>query len=123
MLKRSPIARRTPVKARRSKPRRGRVRDFAYLAFIGYQPCFLCVMLGLKQTSPTEVAHVGTRGLSQKSSDRETLPMCGDTHHQHGPESQHVLGKSFWAHHGVERDGLLAHYQAKFAKFGFQEAV
>jgi len=62
-----------------------------------------------QQLTPTEAAHVGLRGLRQKCSDRETLPLCAE-HHRTGPDSHHVLGKRFWEHHGIDRDIWVAAY-------------
>jgi len=53
-----------------------------------------------------EAAHVGEHGLGQKCSDRETVPLCA-THHRTGKDSHHVLGKKFWAHHGLNRDAIV----------------
>lgn len=55
----------------------------------------------------TEVAHVGERGLGQKCSDRETVPLCAE-HHRTGPHAHHVLGKNFWDCHGLDRDAIIA---------------
>lgn len=61
----------------------------------------------------TEAAHVGQRGLSQKCSDRETIPLCA-FHHRTGPESHHRLGKLFWKHHGLDRYELIRELQSQF---------
>ena len=59
------------------------VRDPAYLAFIRSLPCAVC-----PRTPPrVEAAHVGRRGLGQKCSDREAIPLCS-LHHQ----EQHRIG-------------------------------
>lgn len=96
-------------------PRKGPVRDEAYKAWIRTWPCAIC-SLGdnslndKKAFGWTETAHVGIRGLWQRCSDHETIPLCC-WHHRAGPESHHVLGKKFWEHHGVERDKLISFYQ------------
>ena len=61
----------------------------------------------------TEAAHVGARGLSQKCSDRETIPLCAH-HHRTGKDSHHVLGKKFWQHHGLDRDALITEFNARY---------
>ena len=60
-----------------------------------------------------EAAHVGKRGLGQKCSDRETIPLCVE-HHRLGPESQHVKGKGFWGHHCMSRILVIAKYQNRY---------
>src|SRR5271155_3975278 len=89
------IGRYKPIRKKRTA-RKGRTHDPAYLEFIRAQPCLICQKTaglhpGSKQLTRTEAAHVGIRGLSQKSSDRETLPLCS-WHHREGPLSQHELG-------------------------------
>src|SRR5690348_9289800 len=87
----------------RKKPRRGRVRDPKYLEWIRGFCCIVCWLAGtgeweafcaephdvygkaVDQTSPTEAAHVGERGLGQKCSDRETIPLCA-AHHRMGKD-------------------------------------
>ncbi len=63
--------------------------------------------------STVEAAHVGKRGLSQKCSDAETAPLCGE-HHRTGKDSAHRLGKRFWEHWGIDKKNLLAELQAAF---------
>jgi len=104
---------------RLSGPRRGPVHDEAYKAFIREWPCAICSLTsqmidirvsGRIQGVVIECAHVGNRGLWQKCSDHETIPLCR-WHHTLGPESHHVLGRRFWEYHGVERDKLIQFYQ------------
>lgn len=89
----------------RSATRKKTGKDAAYLDWIREFPCALCP-LGT-QRSQTEAAHVGVRGLSQKSSDRETIPLCAEHHRLH-KFSAHRLGKKFWQHFGLNRDALIA---------------
>lgn len=133
----------TPLKRKRSKPRRGVLKDPAYLAWIREQPCFLCCYLAWRaqqfinafkpmidgacvtvhlatqanQQSPTEAAHVGARGLGQKCSDRETLPLCGIEHHRIGPYSHHKLGKRFAEFHNIDIPVLIAQYQESYERW------
>ena len=108
MIRSAPL-RRTRVKARRSKPRRGRERDSKYLAWLRTKPCFICRLDRLVQTSPTEAAHVGLRGLGQKCHDREAVPLCGE-HHRLGPDSHHQLGKGFWAPRRLTAEDVIAYF-------------
>lgn len=90
--------------------RKNRESDRPYKAFIASLPCVVC------GAWPVEVAHIGLRGLMQKCSDRETIPLCLK-HHAHGqPESHHTLGRYFWAHHGIDRPELLARLQAAYVE-------
>ena len=102
----------------RPNRRKGRKRDQEYMEFVRGLPCAVCSLftsdirwgLGIYAT---ECAHVGERGLGQKSSDRETIPLCA-THHRTGPESHHVLGKRFWDVHGINRDEVIAELQKRY---------
>ena len=90
------IVRKKPI-SRRKKKRLG--DDPEYRAWIRTQQCLACYANQLTQTCPTECAHVGQRGLGQKCSDRETIPLCSVVHHRLGKTSHHVLGKNFFKYH------------------------
>jgi hypothetical protein len=99
-------------------------RDPGYLTFIRSRPCELCVREGVRQTTITEAAHVGSRGLSQRCPDAEAIPLCA-RHHREGPGAQHVLGKRFWAHHRLDKSKLVATLQALYRAWqedGYAEA-
>ncbi len=87
--------------------------DVPYKAWIGSLPCVVCLAWESEQRTRTTVAHVGDRGLSQKCSDRETLPLCVD-HHQEGKYAQHKLGKRFWSHHDLDRDVLIRLFNERY---------
>jgi hypothetical protein len=122
---RKPI-RRSPI---RHKPRKRQPGDNpAYCAFVRTFGCIVCCggrflriwhawdgVTGTRyQKSPTECAHVGAKGLSQKCPDCESLPLCALEHHRVGPEAHHVLGKRFWGFHGLDRMGLIRELQDLF---------
>jgi len=69
----------------------------------------------IAQHTRTEAAHVGDRGLGQKCSDRETIPLCAE-HHTQGRDSYHKLGKKFWEHHGLDRFELIARLNAMYTE-------
>lgn len=107
---------RCPVRrVRVGNPRRGLVLDARYLAWIRRQPCVCC---GARRY--IEAAHVGARGLGQKCSDYETLPLCGN-HHVQGPESHHVLGKNFFGHWGLDRNALIEKLNRQYAAIQRQD--
>jgi hypothetical protein len=103
------------------------LKDKKYVAFVGSLPCVVCESrlkrsdgyiphsgtVWVCQVGRSEVAHVGDRGLSQKSSDRETIPLCAE-HHRTGKDAHHVLGRKFWQHHGLDRDTLIAELNARY---------
>lgn len=96
------------LKQKRATARRGAEKAPKYLEFIRSLVCEACYPCGLGdhvQANPTEAAHVGSRGVGQKCSDYETIPLCS-YHHRTGPEAHHVIGKAFWEHHGIDRDAL-----------------
>jgi hypothetical protein len=84
-MKRSPLrrtaslSRRARLKPRRATPRRSsRVVDPQFLAVVRTLPC--CAPWLPRCTSPAEAHHAGYRGIGQKSSDTEAIPLCR-THH------------------------------------------
>lgn len=107
MISRCPIR-----KVRVGQPRKGLVIDDAYRAFIRSQPCICC---GSRRY--VECAHVGIRGMGQKCSDYDTLPLCS-AHHVQGPESHHVLGRRFWTVWGLDRTSLIEKYQQEYLAAG-----
>ena len=116
---------RTPVrKKRKGPPRRGRVLDPKYLAFIRTLPCVCCnienwrsccywVMSLAMFTYPSEAAHTGPHGLSQKSNDRTAIPLCAE-HHRTGKDSYERLGKKFWSFWGLDRIDLTKKLQKRY---------
>lgn len=104
--------------------RHGKRPDRAYLEFIRRRPCVVCIRIEETSTwheihsrsfqlTPTEAAHVGERGLMQKCSDRETIPLCSE-HHRVDRFSHHRLGKKFFEHYGIDRDFLIRELNAKY---------
>ena len=75
------------------------VRSSAHLAFIRTLPCVCC-----GRTRGVQAAHVGSRGMGQKCSDLETIPLC-DFHHK----EQHRIGmKKFLLLYDLDIPALIA---------------
>lgn len=105
-------------------------KDPAYRWWIEGQPCICCQQLiqlqymaiaagagpqePYRQQSRTECAHLGVRGLSQKCSDLETLPLCGLEHHREGPHSAHKLQRGFTKHWKFDLPMLFAWYWDRY---------
>lgn len=88
-------------------------RDSDYLNWLRTQSCAIS-----ECESPTrfrfedvvEAAHVGAiRGLGQKCSDREAIPLCA-YHHRIGAVSQHSLQKEFWLYWQMDREETIEMY-------------
>lgn len=109
--------RRTSIKRRRGAARRAgnALQNPEYLDFIRQWPCVLVATGDCE--GHVEAAHVGDRGLGQKSRDEETIPLCAG-HHRTRSDSQHVIGRNFWTHHGIVRDDLLTLFQGIFDGVG-----
>lgn len=112
----------------RSATRKRVGKNPKYLDWIRTLPCVCCCVIDFGRMSwlialfdkemrnwepQPEVAHVGERGLSQKCSDDQAIPLCGE-HHRTGKDSHHVLGKKFWSHWGIDRDKLLTELRARY---------
>lgn len=93
------------------------LRKPAYLVFVREHPCVVCLLTAGRfvQLTPTEAAHVGERGLRQKCSDYETIPLCAE-HHRTGPYSHHVLGKKFWKHHDFYRELVIEELRTEYTE-------
>lgn len=84
-----------------------------YRKFVRQLPCLVC-----GQNWSIEFCHIGPRGLGQKASDLDGIPLCR-LHHQHGPESLHVLGPiRFQQAHGLEFCRIIAGLQARAVACG-----
>lgn len=102
-----------------------RERNLDYLRWLKTLPC---AVEGCDSGLPTEAAHTtapGRRGMSQKGSDEDAIPLCGavpwignEDHHRNGKDSIHKLGPAFWEHHGIDRNELLGrlHHAWKLIK-------
>lgn len=99
MISRSPIKRRRP-----GKPRKGRVTDKSYLAWIHTQPCLVSGRLGV-------TAH-HVRFCGSPKNDRRTVPLMAEYHLiGYGPTSVEALGKGkFQKLHGVDLEAAIVRY-------------
>lgn len=109
-LKRKPRAK--VRKKRKGPPRKGRIVDKPYLAFIAAQPCMI-------SGKPATVHHV-KEGPGAQKNDRRTLPLAPEYHQiQAGEDSIEKLGKKkFEARHNVNLEERILHYQAAYIAVG-----
>lgn len=78
LARRTPLRRKARLKPKRSKPRRSsRVRDRSYLLAVKQLPCALWM---LRCDGEVQAHHAGRRGLGQKCSDYESIPLCRAHH-------------------------------------------
>lgn len=95
MLRRTPLKRKTPLRAKRALPRRAIKRRSAarktaaekrHLGRIAAMPCIIC-----KRRGPSTVHHVRhkiTRSGTFARDHRRVVPLCPECHqHDHGKES------------------------------------
>lgn len=106
---------------KRDRTRRARIagrkplRDPEYLAWIRTLECSIPSCLMHWRGHGIEAAHVGDRGLRQKCSDYEAIPLCA-WHHRLSPLSHHRAGKRFWKYHGLDRDKIIAELNARYER-------
>ena len=111
------IARRTPIvrTALKRKPRRYVVPPevLDYWEWIREQPC--AVQGAYVHHHPIiEVAHVGVRGLAQKCSGWDVLPLCRYHHGRGFAFSHHGLGKLFWSFWNLDRYALIRRFREQY---------
>lgn len=88
-------------------------KDPEYLRFIHCFRCIACnrgaliYVLPWAPPSGVQAHHAGTRGLSQKASDRSALPLCLRHHDRGSADSVHTRGKRFWEENGLDKDDLI----------------
>lgn len=88
--------RRVPrVNVDRRARRRAESATSAFKAFVASLPCRVGVEIGahVQCRGPVEVAHVGRRGMSQKSKGRTLIPLCGFCHRTDSHDHATVEGK------------------------------
>lgn len=84
-------------------------RDWKYLKFIRQFPC-----VGCGATRSIEAMHVGPHGLSQKASDKDTLPGCAKCHRT-GPNALHRVGPvKFQEQHKICFADLILYFQGMY---------
>jgi hypothetical protein len=118
-------ARYLPIARQRREPRPNRNDAPDYLNFIRSLPCLICLVIAhrgiparlggydhtpINQRSRTEAAHVGIRGMGQKCSDWEAIPLCA-CHHRTGEFAHHVIGKRFWVKWRLDRFEVIRKYR------------
>ncbi len=85
-------------------------KDPEYLAWLHRYACIVCMGGNIRLVRTglplVHAHHAGTRGMGQKAPDRTAIPLCR-VHHTDGPSAAHVLGKKFWAAHGLDKDDLI----------------
>jgi hypothetical protein len=106
-------ARYLPIPRQRREPRANRNDAPEYLEWIRSLPCLICARKRAAQFGRTEAAHVGMRGLGQKCSDWEAIPLCA-CHHRTGEHAHHVLGKRFWIFWRLDRYEVIQGYQDRY---------
>ena len=80
-------------------------RSASYLAWLRTLACRFC------NAARAEPAHTGLRGLGQKASDFEAVPMCRICH-----ERYHVHALSFWSHFGLDRLQVIRKLNERYTR-------
>ena len=110
--------------ARKKRPLRfGRVpQNPAYLVFIRTCPCILIGLAVFPAGRPPhshvcsgkiEAAHTEPHGRWQKAVDESALPIC-TSGHRTGQFAHHKTGRKFWSLWGLDREKLVAKFNALF---------
>lgn len=106
---------RTAIKKRRSKPRRGVAKDPAYLSYIGGLPCLL-VDFFVPSTCEGRLTVHHVRANGSPKNDRDTVPLC-EAHHLHdfGSQSIERMGKRKWQEYfSVDLCATIAQLQEEY---------
>ncbi len=109
-MKRSPLNTYTPIRKRRSTPRRGRVVDKPFLKWCATQPC------AITNEFPATSHHVRQYG-SQKS-DHRVIRLVARLHmHESGMYSIERLGKEkFEAHWGISLESEVLKLRERYER-------
>ncbi len=94
----------------RSATRKKIGKDKAYLEWLHTLACCVCLLRKYAQGGRTEAAHLGPRGLSTKSPDRQAIPLCRGHH-----EQLHKFGpRQFWEALKLKPEKLIADLNERF---------
>lgn len=106
--------RRAWIRKIRSKPRRGRIRDKHYLAWIHTQPCIVSGMIHIERSAHVEAHHVRRHG--EQKNDYRTVPLLARFHRlTSGGELTVEHGKQrFEQAYGVNIEAEIARLNAKY---------
>lgn len=100
--------------------------DPDFLAWVRTLECFVCLIRGERQKTPTEAAHLGQdRGMGQKPPDRSAGPLCHADHLEdewshHKATARH--GQAFWDHLGLDRDTFIQTLNERYEKWRKEQA-
>ena len=96
------LSRSQPIRKHRAKPRKGRVIDKDYLAWLAKHPCIVAGHVLHECSGPVTLHHV--RRYGEQKSDHRALPLCQGHHlHDFGMHSIERLGKRiFQMRYGVD---------------------
>jgi hypothetical protein len=100
-------------------------KDPLYLAWIHTLPCVICAQHSQNefraepwtQLLPTEAAHLGPHGLSQKVPDRRVVPLCAFHHRAdvNSVSSLHALKPAtFWIMHSLDPEKIITELNERF---------
>jgi hypothetical protein len=101
------MKRRKPIPRKRAKPRRGPMRDPAYLAFLREHG--ICAALLWYCDGLCDPAHTENNGMRSKGPDSSCVPLCR-THHMEYDAGR----KAFELKYGLDMRALAKWWYAKY---------
>jgi hypothetical protein len=114
------VIRRTPVKKRRAKPRRGPLRDKIYRRWVSGQFCAVSAnydwekrepgdMCSGSGNTPKDPAHTENNGMGSKGPDSSCAPLCRKHHREYD------AGRAaFEQKYGVDMKAIAAQLWARY---------
>lgn len=118
-LKRGPwqgTLKRTRVKAKRSEPRRGPMRDKGYRDWIANEPCIAC--MNPQPDEGSYACHTVNNGGSSKGPDSSCIPLCRYHHDEMDGRLSTVITKkiAFAEKYGLNLAAEAARHYAEYQK-------
>ncbi len=116
MIQRASLQRSTkPIRRKRTKPRRGPLRDRAYMNWLKERDCCVCAksapwVKGHRQMGvQIDPAHTENNGMRSKGPDSSCAPLCRFPHHREYDAGR----KAFEMKYGVDmKNEAAAHWAA-----------
>jgi hypothetical protein len=112
-----------PIRAQRSKPRRGRLTDKKYIAWLAKQPCHIKQFAYVIENRAPEYSCAGRvtvhhiRDYGSPKNDRRAVPLCMRHHlHDFGPFSIERGRRQFAETFGFAQEAAIDHYNEQYER-------
>ncbi len=77
--------------------------------------CLICELLGQRQATITEAAHIGGNAAA-KASNWHTIPLCYEHHRSGKAHCEEVLKRRFWDFYGLVKEVVFQNLRNRYER-------